>query len=94
VRGASISWRHGTRSGLAFAHTGNDRFLTGYTLADIETRTGTLFLRANRSELVNIERIARISGLRDGSAMLRLGSGHRVRVSRRRAGAVRTALES
>jgi DNA-binding LytR/AlgR family response regulator len=86
--------RFSAAGGLAFAHTGDDRFLTDYTLAEIEARTGALFVRASRGELVNIECITGVSGLRDGSATLTLTNGARVRVSRRRAAAVRTALES
>jgi two-component system LytT family response regulator len=86
--------RFAAAGGLAYAHTGDHRFLTDYTLAEIEDRTGPLFVRASRSELVNIDRITGISGLRDGSAMLTLENGSRVRVSRRRAAAVRTAIES
>lgn len=81
-------------SGLAWAHTGDAKYLTDYTLAQLETRTGSLFVRTSRGELVNIERIRGIASLRDGSATLTLHDGSRVRVSRRRAAGVRAALES
>jgi two-component system LytT family response regulator len=86
--------RFSAAEGVAWAHVGTTRFLTDYTLAEVEARTGPLFIRVSRAELVNIERVAGISGVRDGSAIMTLSDGTRVRVSRRRAAAVRDALES
>jgi two-component system LytT family response regulator len=85
--------RFSAGNGLAYAHVGNSRYLSDYNLAEIESRTGGLFVRASRSELVNVERVTGISGLRDGSAILMLKDGTKVRVSRRRTQSVRSALE-
>jgi DNA-binding LytR/AlgR family response regulator len=86
--------RFSAAGGLAYAHAGNAKYLSDYTLAEIETRTGAQFVRASRGDLVNVDRVAAISGLRDGSAMLLLKDGSKIRVSRRRTQTVRTALES
>jgi len=86
--------RFSAAGGLAYAHAGTAKYLSDYTLAEIEDRTGSLFVRASRGDLVNVERVAAISGLRDGSAMLVLKDGSKVRVSRRRTQNVRAALES
>jgi two-component system LytT family response regulator len=86
--------RFSAAGGLAYAHAGSARYLSDYTLAEIEARTGAQFVRASRGDLVNVERVTAISGLRDGSAMLLLKDGSKVRVSRRRTQSVRAALES
>lgn len=80
--------------GLVYAATdAGDRFLTDYTLAELEERTAGAFVRANRSELVNTERVRKITPAGDGSASLTLEDGTEVRVSRRRGAAVRETLE-
>lgn len=80
--------------GAVLAETADARYLTDYPLAELEDRTAGAFIRANRSELVNIDRIEKITPGGDGSATLSLAGGDQVRVSRRRAAAVREALES
>ena len=75
---------------LVYAVGGGARQGTDYTLQELETRFSGAFVRASRSELVNILHVAGITGNGDGSATLTLTSGETVRVSRRRAAAVRT----
>lgn len=81
------------RSGAVFASTGDRDWLTDYTLTELEQRAGPSFIRPSRSVLLSIERIRGIATNRDGSAVLTLIDGETVRVSRRRAAAVRDALE-
>ena len=79
--------------GLARALTPAATFLTDYTLADLEERLGAAFVRVSRGDLVNIDWIERIAGDGDGSATLTLRDKRPVHVSRRRAAAVRRAIE-
>ena len=83
-----------SEDGVVRAHTRAGDFATDYTLAELETRTGGAFVRANRAELVNLDHIARIESNGDGSATLTLSSGAAVHVSRRRAADARRLLES
>jgi DNA-binding LytR/AlgR family response regulator len=84
--------RFSTEEGAVFAHADSGRFLTDYTLAELEDRTGDVFVRCSRGELVQIDRIARIASNADGSAVLTLGDGTKVRVSRRRSAEVRAVI--
>jgi DNA-binding LytR/AlgR family response regulator len=89
---ASIE-RLSTDQRLVYAVAGDTRHGTDYTLQELETRLGGAFVRASRSELVNILHISSISGNGDGSATLTLSSGAAVHVSRRRAASVRAVLQ-
>ncbi|HEX9727947.1 MAG TPA: LytTR family DNA-binding domain-containing protein [Gemmatimonadales bacterium] len=80
--------------GTVQAHTTADVYVTDYTLAELEARTGGQFVRTSRSELVNVDRIARIESNGDGSATLTLDKGALIHVSRRRATDVRRVLEA
>jgi DNA-binding LytR/AlgR family response regulator len=85
-----VAFEHITRftadEGVVFAHLdGGDRRLTDYTLAELEERAGSVFVRASRGELVNAEAVERIVRNGDGSATLGLRGGATVHVSRRRA---------
>ncbi len=80
--------------GAVRARIKHDDFLTDYTLADLEQRLGSAFIRPNRSELVNVELIERITSNGDGSATLTLLDGTTIHVTRRRAADVRRDLES
>lgn len=93
-----VAWsdvvRFTTEQGGVFADVVNGRFLTDYTIAELERRAGGGFLRANRGDLVNVEHVVRITAHPEGTGELELTGGTRVSVSRRRLGDVRKALES
>jgi DNA-binding LytR/AlgR family response regulator len=79
--------------GVVYVHTASGRPITDYTLAELEARTGADFVRASRADLVNVSCIERIKSNGDGSATLTLRDGTNIRVSRRRAGEAKRALE-
>jgi DNA-binding LytR/AlgR family response regulator len=79
--------------GTVVARTAGAAFSTDYTLTELEQRTAGAFIRPNRSELLNVDRIVRIESGGDGSAELTLAGGERVHVSRRRAAEVRRVLQ-
>lgn len=80
-------------AGLVTAVTAAARFLTDYTLQELETRLAPTFVRASRAALINIDRVDRLVSNGDGSATVTLVDGSAVHVSRRRAAAVRKSLE-
>jgi DNA-binding LytR/AlgR family response regulator len=79
--------------GLVEVHASGERHGCDYTLVELEARTAGEFVRASRSELVNLAHVERIASNGDGSARLTLRDGSTVRVSRRRATTVRLALD-
>jgi DNA-binding LytR/AlgR family response regulator len=79
---------------IAYVYATTGRFLTDYTLSELEARMAGTLLRVSRADLVNLDRIDRIVSNGDGSATLTLTDGTTVRVSRRRAAGVRAALEA
>jgi DNA-binding LytR/AlgR family response regulator len=85
--------RFTAEEGLAYAHTRERRYLTDYTLQELEERTAGLFVRASRGDLIHLDAVERLAGAGDGSATLILTDGTEIRVSRRRAAEVRAALE-
>jgi two-component system LytT family response regulator len=86
--------RFAAREGLVSAvMEAGGQHLTDDSLDALEARLSGLFVRTSRSDLVAVDRIDRIVGNGDGSATLKLHSGEPIRVSRRRAAAVRRALE-
>jgi DNA-binding LytR/AlgR family response regulator len=89
---ASIA-RFNAADGLVFAHTATGRYALDYTLNELEARLTDSFARTSRADLVNVTHVAGISSNGDGSATLKLNDGAEVRVSRRRAAAVRELLE-
>jgi DNA-binding LytR/AlgR family response regulator len=86
--------RFTTEAGGVWAMVGRERFLTDYTLAELEERATSGFVRVSRGDLVNLETVRRIEGPGDGSGWLELADGSRVRVSRRRWQDVRDQLEA
>lgn len=85
--------RFTAESGSVAAVARGARWPADYTLTELEERIGPGFARVSRSELVNVDHIARFEPLSDGSAELTLSDKTVVRVSRRRAPQVRRALE-
>jgi DNA-binding LytR/AlgR family response regulator len=79
--------------GIVHARTAGTRYLTDYTLTELETKTGPAFLRPNRAELVNVNHVTSIASNGDGSATLTLSDKSSIRVTRRRAAAVRALLK-
>jgi two-component system LytT family response regulator len=79
--------------GVVHVHTAAGRFLADYTLGELEARGEGSFVRASRADLVSLAHVRRFVPSPDGSAAITLADGATVRVSRRRAPAVRRALE-
>lgn len=78
--------------GLVYAHVASGTLGTDYTLNELEDRLRGAFVRASRSDLVNVRLVTAIASNGDGSATLTLASGAAVHVSRRRSAAVRSAF--
>jgi DNA-binding LytR/AlgR family response regulator len=78
--------------GLVYARTSEGLAGTDYTLNELEARTSGTFIRVNRSSLVNLSHLSEIRSNGDGSATVSLDDGTALRVSRRRATSVRSAL--
>jgi DNA-binding LytR/AlgR family response regulator len=78
--------------GVVHADTDAGRFGTDYTLSELDDRMAGAFVRVNRAQLVNVARVEAIASNGDGSATITV-AGQAVHVSRRRAVAVRAALE-
>ena len=85
--------RFSAADGVVYAHTPAGTRLTDYTLNELEIRTDGRFVRASRRELVNLAHVQRVVGRGDGSLTLVLSDGSSVRVSRRRAAAVKQLLK-
>jgi len=85
--------KFGADGGGVLAHTRLGPYPTDYTLADLEVRLGSSFLRVNRAEMVNADHVGRIASNGDGSATITLADGAQVHVSRRRAADIRKSLE-
>ncbi len=86
--------RFTTEHGAVWACLEGGRYMTDYTLAELEERTTGSFVRISRGDLVNIDAVARILAAGDGSGELELSDGTRLRISRRRFADVRRTLES
>lgn len=86
--------RFSADEGRVIAQASCGTFAVDYTLNELEERTAGSFVRASRSDLVNIDRIQRIEPTGDGLAVLTLADGARVSVSRRRVSEVRRVLEN
>jgi two-component system response regulator AlgR len=85
--------RFSAAEGVVYARTAAGAPIVDYTLAELERRTAGVFVRASRADFVNVSRIDRMVSNGDGSLTLTLTDAASVRVSRRRAGAVRRLLE-
>lgn len=85
--------RFSTDDGVVWACLAEARFITDYTLSELEERTAGTYLRVNRGDLVRVSAVRRILAPGDGTGELELTDGATVRVSRRRFADVRRALE-
>ena len=85
--------RFSAADAVVYAHTISGSPIADYTLAELEARFAGAFVRASRSDLVNVAHIERIVSNGDGSATLTLSDRTNVRVSRRRAADVRSVLD-
>lgn len=84
--------RFSAGEGMVYAHAETAVHGTDYTLNELEDRLRGAFVRTSRSDLVSIPHVTTIASNGDGSATVTLASGAAVRVSRRRAAAVRKAF--
>jgi two-component system response regulator AlgR len=85
--------RFSAADGVVYAHTAAGSPIIDYTLADLEARLRSQFLRVSRGDLVNVAHAVRITSNGDGSATIEVTGGAAIHVSRRRAGEVWRALE-
>lgn len=85
--------RFTTDESVVWAVTPKARYITDYTLTELEERMVGHFVRVSRGDLVNTASIIRILPAGDGTGELELADGSRVRVSRRRFGEVKGVLE-
>jgi DNA-binding LytR/AlgR family response regulator len=101
-----VRYRHGHRllpvsdvdrfaagDGVVSAHTRQSTHLIDDTLDELERRLAGAFVRVSRADLIAIDRVDFIASNGDGSLTLTLKDGAAVRVSRRRAAAVRATFE-
>jgi two-component system LytT family response regulator len=88
---ADIAW-FSAGDGVVYAHTAAATPIVDYTLAELELRTGGLFVRTSRADLVNLAHVSEVASTGDGALRLTLTGGREVRVSRRRAADVRQRL--
>lgn len=87
-----IDWIE-ARQGQVVVHVGEEEHVLARTLADLEARLDpTLFFRAHRSVIVNLDRVKEIIPWFAGSHKLRLTTGAEVDLSRSRAKALRETL--
>lgn len=87
-----IDWIE-ARQGQVVVHVGQEEHVIARTLADLEGRLDpTLFFRAHRSVIVNLDRVKEIIPWFAGSHKLRLTTGAEVDLSRSRGKALREIL--
>ena len=87
-----IDWIE-ARQGQVVVHVGQEEHVLARTLADLEARLDpTLFFRAHRSVIVNLDRVKEIIPWFAGSHKLRLTTGAEVDLSRSRGKALREIL--
>ena len=90
---ANIDWI-GSESGLIFIHAKEERYITNYTLEELESRLNPhVFFRAHRSAIVNLTRIKEIIPWFAGSHRIRLTTGAEVDLSRNQAKELRKIIK-
>jgi two-component system LytT family response regulator len=73
----------GADGGLIFIHTKEEKYVTNYTLGELESRLNPkMFFRAHRSAIVNLTKIKEIIPWFAGSHKIRLTTGAEVDLSR------------
>jgi len=82
---SEIDW-FGAESGLIFIHTKEEKYVTNYTLEELEGRLDPdMFFRAHRSAIINLTKIKEIIPWFAGSHKIRLSTGAEVDLSRSQA---------
>lgn len=90
---ANIDWI-GSESGLIVIHTKEEKYITNYTLEELESRLNPrMFFRAHRSAIVNLTRIKEIIPWFAGSHKIRLTTGAEVDLSRGQAKELRKIIK-
>jgi DNA-binding LytR/AlgR family response regulator len=90
---ANIDWI-GSESGLIFIHAKEEKYVTNYTLEELERRLNpNMFFRAHRSAIVNLSKIKEIIPWFAGSHRIRLTSGAEVDLSRNQAKELRKIIK-
>jgi len=90
---SEIDW-FGADSGLIFIHTKEEKYVTNYTLEDLESRLNpSMFFRAHRSAIVNLTKIKEIIPWFAGSHKIRLITGAEVDLSRSQAKELRKIIK-
>lgn len=90
---SDIEW-FGAESGLIFIHTKEEKYITNYSLEELESRLSpNTFFRAHRSAIVNLTRIEEIIPWFAGSHRIRLTTGAEVDLSRNQAKELRKIIK-
>ena len=90
---AQIDWI-GSESGLIFIHTKEEKYITNYTLEELESRLiPRVFFKVHRSAIVNLTRIKEIIPWFAGSHRIRLTSGAEVELNRSQAKELRKIIK-
>jgi DNA-binding LytR/AlgR family response regulator len=90
---SEINW-FGADSGLIFIHTKEEKYVTNYTLEELEGRLNPdMFFRAHRSAIVNLTKIKEIIPWFAGSHKIRLTTGAEVDLSRSQAKELRKIIK-
>lgn len=93
IDAANIDWI-GSESGLILIHTREERYITNYTLEELESRLHpNMFFRAHRSAIVNLTKIKEIIPWFAGSYRIKLTTGAEVELSRGQAKELRKLIK-
>jgi len=89
----SIHWIE-SAGGYSVIHTAAARHVSGEPLAKLLDQLGPGFARIHRSVLVNLDRVESVQSLSHGDALLHLGGGKQLRMSRRYRSAIAQLSEA
>jgi two-component system LytT family response regulator len=88
-----IDW-FGAERGLILIHTKEEKYVTNYTLEELESRLNpSMFFRAHKSTIVNLTKIKEIIPWFTGSHKIRLTTGAEVDLSRSQAKELRKIIK-